>query len=94
MKSLPVLASLRALVDQMEVDLGLAKESRAEIDIILAIASVQSQFGSASVEQILKSPLARKLSRPTVFRITNQLVAKGHIYVEGTLPHRRYATKK
>lgn len=74
---------LRALLEEMEKDLGLVDLSRNERDIILAFfestRDEPEEDRKCTTETVRANPIVRKLSQPTFHRALKQLVSRGLI---------------
>lgn len=62
------LASLRAMLHEMEQETGLDALSAGQRDVMYAAQAVSSDDGIATISDIQAHPLLKSMTRPTFFR--------------------------
>lgn len=69
-------AKMRAMLFEMEQDLGIADLTEAQRDVLYAISLLAGNGSVASIEDIQNHGLTQSISRPTLFRALNTLADK------------------
>ena len=84
MKKYLKLAQVRALLADMEDELGLSELSAVERDVLYAFTEAAELQSSVATRDVMSHPLVTPISRPTVFRAIDRLKSHGLLqHVEG-----------
>jgi hypothetical protein len=84
------IASLRDLLWQMEVEVGLEKLSQPQRDVYYAACLVADEEKLLHSEQVKGHPMVANLSRPTFYRALKDLVEQGFLVAASESKNGRY----
>lgn len=84
------LASLRDLLWQMEVEVGLEKLSQPQRDLYYAACLVADDGKNVHTEQVRSHPMVSKMARPTFYRALKDLVEQGYLVAASESKNGRY----
>ena len=72
------IAKLRALLSEMEVDVGVEKLTAGERDLLYAFVSESTAPGDlVATSSVRRNPIIRDMSDPTMYRYISNLIEKG-----------------
>jgi predicted transcriptional regulator of viral defense system len=84
MKKYLKLAQVRALLADMEGELGLSELSAVERDVLYAFTEAAERRQTVATRDVMSHPLVTPISRPTIFRAIDRLKERGLLkHVEG-----------
>lgn len=92
------LALMRRMLHEMELDLGLARLSRNERDVLIAFHELASfdhgDEATCSTDAVRSHPTLASMSQPTFHRTLRKLISRGFVQRSDDLPLGVYSLPK